>query len=466
MAEPRDSAAFLEDVTDILQEQYFPKFEEEYERFGSTTNRLFSPDAQEVTGDGRTMQVEVAPADTVRLNNDPLGSFAAPDVLEPDKIKVRFQENSPSTNDFSEVSASCQFSDIDIVEAGKGSIVDFCDRTYRMVNSNYDEHMAILRHADRTAAIALVNGTPELNNGWALTNSTGTATNAGGLRCAVDTGSIAAFRRGTRVDFINPSTGVVNAGNIRVTDVNPSDLSVGFAYTSTGITARLSTGNLANVADNDIICFSGEYNKGLYSLGAWFSRPTAGETFLGGVDRSTADKRWLLTTATREGATSATINKSMFNDAAIAMGFRAEDEQSGLVFMTDPTIHQKLRDDIGEDAFIQIPVSDDRMKRFANFGSVGLNYQHGTFGVVKIVGDPLCPPNTVRIIAKNTWKSLYYGWKGLRPVKEGGGHWYRMNDGTPNTGRGKIWKADWYALQTDFCTKPWLNCRIMNVTAT
>lgn len=468
MAEPRDSATFLEDVSAIVQQKYMPEFTEEYSsRFGRTTNKLFRLDEMEITGDGRTMQVELAPGDTVRASADVLGAFAAPDRFEPGTLKARFNKQTTSANDFIQISASAQVDDIDIEEAGKGSIVDFCDRIYKQVMPNYEEHLAQLRQSSRNAVQAWCNGTPTLNNSWYIGGATSTATNTGGLRVAVDNGSIANFRRGARLDFINPATGTVRAGNVRVTDVNEADLTIGVAFTSDQSFAPwVSTGDLATVADNDYIVRSGEYNAGLYSMGAWFSRPVAGESFLGGVDRTTAAFRWLNTRATREGSAAIQVNKSMFNAAAIMLGFLSEDDDTGPVIMTDPTIHQTLRDQIGEDAFIQLPVDDDRMKRFANFGSVGLNYQHGVFGVVKIAADPLCPPNVVRIIASNTWKALYYGWRGLRPVPSGkGGHWYRMNEAAPNTGLGKMWKADWYAIQTDFCTQPWKNGQILNVTA-
>lgn len=466
MAEPFDSSTILEDVSSIIQTQYMPDFVTQIQRFGATTNRLFSPKQEVISGDGMTMQTEHRAADNARFSTSPLGAFANPDAFQATTLRIRFNRSTPSSNDVSEISASVQVDDIDVQEAGKGSIVDFVDRVYGQVMPDYNEKLAIHRHIGRTAQLALVNGTPTLNNSWYYAGATGTATIAGGGRIKVDNGSIAYFKPGVRLDFVTAATTTVTAGNILVTDVNTSDLSVGLSYQSSGSGSptRDSTGDLASIADNNEIYFSGEQDKGMYSLGAWYERPTASESFLGGVDRTTAGYRWMLPTATREGSSSAKITKSMWNDLAIAMGFRAEDKHS-VVVMSDPTIHQSMRDEIGEDAFIEIPVNDDRMKRFANFGSVGLNYQHGVFGVVQITADPLCLPNRVRFISPETWLSLYAGWKGLRPVKEGSNHWYRMQSETPNTGKSKFWKADWYALQVDFCKQPWKNGEILNVSA-
>lgn len=467
MAEPFDSATYLEDVSAIAQTQYFPDFTEESPKlFGSTTNKLFDLDEQEITGTGKTLQFELSRGDTVRFSDTPLGAFASPDAFVPGTLTVRFNRQTTSSNDFSEISASAQVDDIDVQEAGKGSIVDFVDRIYRAIMPEYEERLAIHRHLPRSGIVAALDGsTVARNNSYYFSGATATASNTNGLRAIVTSGSIAAIRPGSRIDFLNPTTFAVNAGNVRVTDVNPADRSIGVEFVTTGLPTRFSTGNLANVGTTDKIVFSGEYNKGMYSMGAWFGRPTAGETFMGGVDRTTSNYRWMLPTSTREGVTSAKINKSMFNDLAISMGFRSEDAQRGLVWMTDPTIHQALRDEIGEDAMIPLEADSPMGKRYAQFGFTGLNYQHGQFGIVKIESDPLCPPNVVRALSLGTWKGLYYGWKGLRPLKETGNHWYRMNETTPNTGRSKIWKADWYALQTDFCKLPWLNGQVLNVTA-
>jgi hypothetical protein len=469
VAEPHDAATFLEDVSAIAQTQYFPDFTEESPRlFGSTTNRLFDLDMEAITGVGKELKYEFSRGDNVRANSDPLGSFAAPDAFVPGNLTVRFNKQTTSANDFTELSASCQVDDIDIQMAGKGSIIDYVERIGSQIMPNYDNHMAILRHLPRTAVLGTLSGAVVARNDR-LTHaqSTATASNTNGLRAIISGGSIAALMPGTRISFLNPTTFAVNAGNVAVTDTNPADRSFGVAFATSGVTAKRSTGNLANVGTADLIVFGNadgttEYGKGLYSMGAYFARPAAsGDSFIGGVDRNSTTYRWLNPTVTREGSSSATISKSMFNDQAIAMGFRQEAAMNGMVWMTDPTIGQALRDEIGEDAFIQIPVDDSRAKRFANFGLSGLNYQHSQFGICKIESDPLCPPNVVRVLAPGTWKGLYYGWKGLRPVES----WYRMNDGTPNAGRGKIWKRDYYALQCDWCIKPWLNGAILNVTA-
>lgn len=471
MAEPFDTATYLEDVIAIAQQKYFPEFTEEAPpRFGKITSQLFKPASDEITGDGKTMQVELAPADTVRSSIDPLGVMASPDSFEAGSLKVRFNKTNTSAHDFTRFTASAQVDDIDVKLAGKGSIVDFVDRIYNQVMPNYDEHRSILYNLARTALVGTLNGsTIARNDNITFASATATASNTNGLRGIMSGGGqIAMIRRGTRIDFVNPTTGAVNAGNVRVTDTNPGDPSgpsFGVEFVSTGITARMSTGNLASVGVSDQIYFSGEKDSGVYGLGAYFARPAAtGDSFLGGVDRMSSTYRWLIPTATREGSTSAVVTASHFDDQAIAMSFRIEPGQDGMIFHTSPQIAQKLRNEIFQAVVIQTP-PEEAKKRFANFGSIGLTYQHPHFGIVKIMSDPLCPQNTLRVIDPETWKSLYYGYKGLQPVRENGGHWYRLNETVPNTGKSLIWKADWYALECGWCTKPWRNGIILNITA-
>lgn len=470
MPEPRDSTTVLEDVPQIIQKVYMKRFDPQYiGRHGKSLNRIFKPDSEETTGGGKTMQTETAPGDNARASTDALGAFAAPDHLEAASIEVRFNRTTPSSSDFTRISASCQTDDIDVQEAGKGSQVDFVKRMYGQVVDSYDERLAQLRQCGRNAVLAFVNGSTGSNAAATSTTwyaITGSATNTNGIRFAVDNGSIANFRKGARIDVINPSTGLARAGNLRVNDVNYDNLTVGATFTSsTAYPPWTSTGDVSLVADNDYVVRSGEYNQGLYSLGAWLSRPTVAESFLGGVDRTALAYRWMITNATREGQTPTQITQSHFDDMAIMMGYLDDTDDTGPILTAHPKVLQTIRRQIGEDSIIQVPYGDSRLERFGNFGSTGLNYQHPVFGIVKLHADPLHPDNIVRLLSMGTWIGMYYGWKGLRPLSENGGHWYRMNEAAPNTGKGIMLKCDWYAFHCDFCTQPLKNGTIQAITA-
>jgi len=471
MAEPIDTATLLEDVSGIVRTKYMPSFYEQGGgRFGSTTNRLFQVSGEACGGDGVTMQGELGPADTIRMGTNMIVDFDSVGVLRETSVRLRANTQNPALNDFTAFRGSVQFADITIANGSMGSAIDIAKRTFNYVTKDYDEKKALGRNMSRNGVVGLVNGTPNLNNGVRIGTGTGaassTATNSGGLRCAVDGGIFAGLKENQFIDFLNPSTGAVRAGSVRITDTNSTDYSVGVEFVSTQIGSRVSTGNLANVADNDLIVHSGNYNAGMYSLGEWFRTPAAGEPFIGGVDRTTAAYRWMIPLNPRYGATGAKIAKSMFDDVATSLGYRFEEEQAGLVCQTDMRLSQALRTELGEESFIQITDKDERYKKFYNFGSSGLNYQHPSLGIVKVIADALCPENTVRFINPSTWLSKYYAFKGLKMMEGIKGGWNRVSQSTPNTGPSTIWKCDWYSVEQDFCTAPKKNAQISNVTAT
>jgi len=467
MAEPLDSSINLSDIDELIQTQYLPRYYEQAGgRFGRAFNQIFKPEQKTAYGDGFTMQAELGPGDFARASNNPLNSIAAPTSLNAVKLRLRYTTASLAGNDFTQISASCQTDHWQLQNGGEGAIIDLAERNAKSVITSYDEHIAFLRNATRSAVVGQVNGTPKLNNGVTYSAATSTATNAGGARFKVDNGVFAVLKPNTWIDIIRPATGAVVAGSVWVTDKNVGDQSVGVTFSSTQFGGRVSTGNLALVADNDYITFSGEYNHGMYSVGAWMSEATAGESFLGGVDRTTSDYRWMIPVNPRYGATSTTITKSFFDDVAIAMGYYGESlDGAGLIAQSDLTINTKLRNELGEESFKPIPQSDERMKKFYQFGSTGLAYEHPSLGVVKIMGDALCPTNSMRFIDPSTWMTVYYAIRGLKPLPggQGMGSWYRMNDGTPNTGLGLIYKSEWVALQQDFCTNPQKNAQISNI---
>jgi hypothetical protein len=457
-----NATTVLGDLSDLLKELYFPELIEVSYRHGNLFTRMFAPRSEPVKGDGENFKFETAKGDTIRFSRSPLRDFAAPRPFQADELKVRFSENS-ATNDFSEISGSGQVSHLDIINAAgsEGSIVKMAERIVKQVREDFQDKLALHHNIDQTAKVALVNGTRKNNDSWYMDGASSYTTDATSMRCYIDGGSIAAFKPG-RVFDIYDSSGNLHFAGAEVTDINADDGSVGFERHDED-----STADFDDVADNDIFYLSGERNAGMYGMAAWMSRPTDGETFIGGVDRSDADKRYMIPQATREGASAAVFSKSHFDDAAIAAGFVYE-EDAPVTILADPKLTQAIRNEFGEDAFVQIPTGDDRMKRFANIGSMGLNYQHPQYGIVKVMQDALVTPNSVRILTPADWLMLYYGYKGLQfmPTGEGQGVWYRMESDTPGNGKSKYYKCDAYVPGvTAFCTRPNRQCTILNVTA-
>jgi len=478
MAEPISSATTLQDVLAVVQEQYDNRFDEQSFRHGRTINRLFMPDKRVASGDGITFQAEVSSSDTARFSSSPLSAIASPEAFAPAKLKIRWNETG-SANDFSRLSASAQVSYYELINGSAGTVVDVAERVHRQLMQDADEKSALMRHRPKNGAIATVSGTPTENDSWKIASATSTPDTTDGIRFTISEGSLAAFQPGTRVAITDTSSSAaVIAANIRVDSKGPNldDGSVGFVYDATGTPNPSSEAGagVAGVASGDIVYLAnrnGTIATGVNSLGSWFTPPAAsGDSFIGGADRAAVANRWLMTTNLREGSTARKISKSDFDSAAIAAGY-VEDDQKGVVAFANLELVQAIRNEVGEDAFISFPIDDSRAKRFMNFGTMGLNYQHPSFGVVKIIGDPLAPKNTVRMCRMGDWTSVSWGHREFRIISGGdqGGGWYRTQETTTsgeNYGKGLIYKVDGIVPgMCDYCRVPKRQVQIMNVTA-
>lgn len=464
MAVTDNVASKLLTLDEVLQEQYYPTFLEQSFRKGRKTNLLipFAAEGEfEVEGDGVNVQVERGYGDSSRPSNNPLSDFPTPRPFDPDKYKVRFSEADPSANDFTTINMSAKVTHLQLVTGGAGAIVDCAQRVFEQLAQDYQEKLATLRNLTRSGQLATVNGTPKQNNLPTYSASAATPTNTTGMRILIDDGSIAYFHSNMRLDFYTGAT--PSARNVRVTDVNYGEKSIGVEFLSTG--DDQSSGNLASVADNDGIYFSESYGVGMYSLGAWFGRPTAGEVFIGGRDRTAAASRHLLTTAIREGASPTAITLDIFNEAARASNFVQEAEQT-VVVVADTTMTDAVRSRLDDNAVIQQPPTGGTGGRIYEMGAMEVRFQHPQFGQTILMADPLMQPNKIRIIVPETWRSLWYGWRGpmMMPQGEGYGTWYRMEAATPGTGKGKIYKTDGYANHCDVCLQPVKNISIEAVT--
>ena len=466
MAEPYDSATTLIDLQNILQNQYFRDFIELQVRNHDDLNKLFGFDPEPVVGKGKEFQMETAPGDTVRANIDPLADVASPNSFQADAITYRWNQNDSTAHDFCRLSASAQVDYYTIENGGNGAIVDAAARIFNQVSQQYPESLAVHRLLGRNPIVGLVNGTPVQDDNFVFADGAATPTNTTGARFAVDSTSIGYFRTGQILDIYDNTNSDFPCKKVEVDYVNYVDNSIGVKYNSSGLPARQSSGDLANIADNDQIFFSGERNAGMYSIGAYMADPDADSSFIGGITRTDVGKRHHIPHRSRENAASAVLDKSHINGAARTMQYR-RNNNNGAVVICQIDLHDTLRDSYGEDAFVPMPNDAAQKKRFAHLGFVGLNYQHPTFGMLQIMSHSLYTPGVVDILTPNRWKMVSYGNKDLRwiPNDAGGSPWYRVESATPGNGRSLIFKADALSNVGDYCTVPQDNCRILSVTA-
>lgn len=455
---------------DVLQEQYFERYLEQESDISTADMRILrmaAPGEMEVVGDGITFQVEQAPLDAARGSTDPMGAFARSRSFVANKFKLRFNIGGGSTHDFLRIDASGKTTDYDLDTGGDGAIVDVAKRSFNQMMIDANRKATILNHRPKTGRLALINGTPAQNDTLDFASAAATPTNTTGARFPVDTGSIATFTSGLHIDIYDGATPVVQ--NVVVSDNNTdaSDNSIGVEYNTTPTDdASQGPGTLGTIADNNGIYLSGGYNKGMYGFAEWFEQPTAGVTFIGGIDRLDPNYRWMNPLATRRGASNAQLTASHFYDAHRAMFMRHGDAARGRrVLMAPPEIVDRMMKVICEDNAINYATLEERQQRYAVYGSQGVFWLSPLFGKTELVPSPLMTSNRVYIVNPDSWRTAWYGEKPFKRMPgENGTNWSRVVD--PATGSKTLyWETQLYGNFATVNLDASTNLAILNVTA-
>jgi hypothetical protein len=474
MAAPYDEAVLLSDVTNLLKETYRDGVPETFGRHYRRFNKLIRMNTEVAKGDGYFVTVNDASSDTFRVGRNPLpDSLGTAAKTSIQKFKLRFNENAGpagTDHDFTMITGASQFTQYELDNGGEQAVIDLVRKIDMERQQDFEQKKAFHRVVGSTGVLCYVNGTPKQGDALTYAGATsGSVSNTTGIRILVDNGSIGFFAtKGLRLDFIRPATGAVVAGNVKTEDLNTADGSVRISYGSgSSHVSEQSTGNLASVADNDYIVISGTYNKAGPSVRNWFTTPTAGESFLGGKDRTTAAFSFMNPTTTRSGDAVAKVQQSFFNNLATAMRYRFEPSQTGMVAVGSPEVIQAIQEEIGQNSWMTEPTTKRMQERFGSFGWMGVTFQHTEFGVMQLLSEVLMPPNDIWFIEPNSWIETYYQVKGLRTAPgDTEGMWSRMSSGSPNSGKGLAYRAEFYANLVDWCEQPYKQGRIANVSAT
>lgn len=457
-----NQAMTLATVGDALRELYLPGLAEHVWRAGQVTNRIFRPssDGVTVTGDGLTIQVQTGFTDSARASRNVLKDFGNSRHLTVSKLKLRYEEDPSAAatgNDFVRTEAVAQITEIERQRANDpGVALNLAEREYEGMKSSYDNSKPVMYYSDANGKFAAVNGTKKNNDADNMTDAD-TYSSGSSFRVPVDFGSVSAFKPNTHWDFYTGDT--LLADEVRVTDFNPFDLSVGFELTDASTVA-----NCDAVVDNADIYRSGEKGNGFRgSLREWFNSPSGGESFLGGVDRTTSAYRWLNTQRYSAGASAVTVNRDHLDNLALGMGYIDDGMDMGQLVLSSTSIVQTLRKSIGEEALSNQAANNDGNY---SFGTNQLYYIHPTFGKVMIVADPLHPNDRMHFLRAADWQLIPYLNAGLNILDEAGnGGWYRESAASGGGGRGMYWRMDAYGIDTLWCKTPQKQGVILNITA-
>ena len=453
----------------IAQEQYYDKALEHSFTSGKKTNMLFDFRKSAVTGDGETFQAKTGIGDSARVSRDPYSDFVTGRPFTAKNYKVRWNADDTSAgHDFSHIDTCVQIGLYDLKRAADGgNMLSLVDTIVGDNLKDVEHKMAMLRRMGQTAQMGTVNGTPKQDDSNFIADCASTP--VAHARVQVDNCAAVWFRKNMYVDIYDSSDVLrwekvlVNFINFADTDTNAgSACSIGLEFvtgTTTGATA-----NLTALADNDKIYLSGAKNKGAISVEAWMTAPTSSSDTLFNRDRLSRDYQWMLPTRVVANSTAVKISRAHLNKAANARGFVNDDVDAALLACCNPLIADSLRNQFEEGAFFDINSDDSRAKRFANFGMIGLNYQHPALGLIKIVGDEFMKPTTLDMYTVGSWLRLHYGSPGLQMLPGPLNGFNRLPSAVAGAPLSKHFSKDGYIDFVDICEDPNKQVRITNVT--
>lgn len=445
----------LSDASNALREVYHEGFADVYQRFGRTTNKIFTLSKRRIDGDGITIQYRLRNMYATRIDSDINAGFGRARAPEYGKFKAVLSENAAS-NHFRRLSIRLSTTYWDALRAATSDNValkrKWTEELISQAIGDINERLAHARNLPASGLLGTVLGTPKKNDSITYSGASAIGT-TGGARVVITGGSIAYFQAGM---YLDRYTGSTKDGTVYVTDYNPVDNSVGLY----GLDAN---GNpSANVNINDIASGDNFYHvdgkdKNVYSLGEWFnSSYSAGESFF--LDRTTVNGRALLPTVYQPTAgANTTLSYIHLEELGQKMQYVIEDGMSAKNYVAHcpPDLEKRLRLEVGSDALILVSSDGDDGRRLAKAGFDGFSYRSPSMGRVVLSPDPLAKLNTIRFLRIGDWEMLHPGTPGIVWLPGTmAGDWYRPETGSPGQGQGTFLMKDGMMAFCDVCVAP------------
>lgn len=473
MAQPLDSAfTLLSSASAVVRQRYADGYFEQSFRYGKGINKILSLSEIVVQGDGLNVQVETGLQYNAQVGRNFQGAWPNPTGFTTDNLKIRFSETIGS-NDFTDIKSSARVTvaELERLRGGVPEIaaVDIAKRTLDQLRDDFSETVALMRQLPQTAQVGVVStAAPRANTATLFASCpVGTPAANQGARFQVTgaVGSFAFFQINRRFDVY--SSGGVYKSTLQVTDTNPADLSVGVvAVDANGVAQPATAIGTTLLNSNDLIYYSGAFNAGMLSFGAWFSTPVAGENFYG-RDRTQASNRWLLPTTVGPSTTSV-FSKQYLDDLDIALQYVMESPDQAYVALMQPELQRAFINEVGEQSIIQYPVAEQSGALAAQYGFDGKPiYRSPQLGRIILDSNPLAAPRCIRFARLGDWKMATFFPEGMKmyPGESSTGYFRRLPAPAPNSGFSTVFQADGHASVVDYCLRPRAQGQITNITA-
>jgi len=452
----------LTNLSDALRSQYDPEVPDMAYRLGSPTSRIIRP-SDRVTMASDWYQMVTGHADSSRAGKSLDADFGAPRKGTVSKIQIRLDEQVSAANDFRRVDAIARLSRFDVMHMNNPeSAVNIAEKVTMDSTESVNETSTILMHADKTAQIGTVDGTPKNNDSENFSAATTYTSGATEARITLAGNSVGIYSPNMYLDFYT-SAGVLIANGVRITDVNVSDYSCGLALTD-----ESNQADLDNLADTHYIYRSGEKDCGfLGGFGeAMKGTIASGDSWFGGVDRSTSSYRHLLPVKINSTGSATAISKSHLDQMASKLGYRMR-EESGVatVWLGGVDLAEQLRQDIGNEALVNTTAEDNGQY---TFGELGVTYMHPTVGRVTILGDAAAKNDKCMLLNPEDWEMLHGYSKGIEIVTGGAGmgDWERVPGENTVGGGSMYYRREGYSVKTPYCKKLNRQALLDNMTGT
>lgn len=412
---------FDNDVPDMLYNHGNPIFRllRPGDTIGSSTE-----DADE---GGRTYQMLTGFSDSVRSTMKGDTDFPTPRRSRADKIRVRFNPFDDSINDINRFNLVGGLHVTGLQKAANSP--DFADNTVQRLVSeniqNLDEAGEMLMHSSSSGQIGVVNGDRKANNNTIFAAASAYTNGMTSARILVDEFSIGVYKPNRHLDFYNGDTMV--ADEVRITDVNYEDFSVGLALTD-----RSTVANLDGVLNGRTIFRSSERQQGFKcGFGELFKESYANDNWIGGTDRNAEDKRHFQPIRTRVGAASTSRMSSRILNTLV----RAVSHYKGMDQVNDSyrlTMGMEAADNWSEDvdnaATATKPASGGRLRT----GVEGLEYIHPAIGTIGVVSTRTARNDRAILWLPSNFQIVYGDFKGVQVMTSGQGT--GMFERVPGTG--------------------------------
>jgi hypothetical protein len=426
-------------LTNLLREKYLTDVMDTVHEHGTDTMRRLKPSQSRTNVRDNYIQFITAHADNARASNDLLADYRKPNKHKAAKINYRYDPDNPSSNDFRGIDGVARLSLAEVHSLGGSTEgqVKLAEMVTRQVFHGIDATGTFFMHSDSTAAKGNVNGT-KVNVTTDFAN--GATYTAGSTACtfAVDNVSIGNFREGDMIDVYNSNTLIANDLMVRHVDYDQNAITV-------QKTADTTASNLDSIADNYTLYRSGEKGMGfLTSFGEFFKETvSSGDSWVGGVDRSTIDNLYLQPMKLRRGQSVELPDEEHLNQLGKAMGYAQPGTDSmPLTLFAGDSLIRAFRNIIGDSVFVHSPSSGGNDKH--QIGNTSLRYVDPKLGVIELVGDNNARNDRMYLVNTADWEILRGGIQDLEIPTAGGAYGYfeRMEGTNSHRGGSKIFRME------------------------